>query len=109
MSEKRSYDFLLTIDNKDKSVRPDLLGTFSIKAGRAKESGNPYIFLQGFSKTMGKGLMLNIKPKLDVLIAAACDAGFGDQIAEVLASKGVIGEGAPAADVPPAKVEDTPF
>jgi hypothetical protein len=94
MSEtKREYDFFL--NKKDESAKDGnkLVGVFTVRGGKAKNTDKPYLFMSGFSKELNGEIIINIKAKLSRIIEVACDAGLGESIAEVLAAKGVIGQG----------------
>jgi len=88
---KKVWDFFLNTDtgygeNKRES---SIVAGMEIKAGRAKESGNKYFMLTGFSKDLG-GVNASLTKQVPKIIEQLVDAGFGEEICEVLSRKKIL-------------------
>ncbi len=89
-TEKKPFDLFLRTNPK-KGEEAETLGGMNIKAGKAAQTGNGYLFLEGYSKKYGSSLSISLTSRVPAIVKAMCDAGLGDKVAEILAQEGVIG------------------
>ena len=88
---KREWDVYMFKEKEKGAPKADgdILGSFQIRGGKAKDTGNPYIFLSGFDKKIG-GMNIPLTKKVDKLIECLVDAGFDSNMCEVLEKRGIL-------------------